>query len=159
MLWQRQVETVAETARVASALAGVLIASDLVALQGDLGAGKTTFARHFIAARARRAGLPIPEVPSPTFTLVQVYDFPDAPVWHFDLYRIEQPDEVLELGFEEAMASAVTLVEWPDRLGPHLPARRVEVHLDFGEREASRSIKIFAQDSGFPGLNAALANA
>ncbi len=104
----------AATEVLAVRLAAVLRPGDLIALGGDLGAGKTTLARALIRAAA---GAEI-EVPSPTFTLVQVYDLPIGAVWHFDLYRLSGPDEVIELGWDEARAEGVALVEWPDRLGP-----------------------------------------
>lgn len=120
----------------------------MVALVGDLGAGKTTFARALIAAFAAEAGEVPPEVPSPTFTLVQIYEFPRAALWHFDLYRIERPDDALELGIEEALTDCIALIEWPERLGGWLPARRIEVRLDFGDRLAggddARRIEILA---------------
>ncbi|WP_035669598.1 tRNA (adenosine(37)-N6)-threonylcarbamoyltransferase complex ATPase subunit type 1 TsaE, partial [Azospirillum brasilense] len=77
---------------------------------------------------------------SPTFTLVQTYDTDIGPVWHFDLYRLSGPDEVTELGWDEARAEAVLLVEWPDRLGPLLPADRLDVTMSFAgptERRAT----------------------
>jgi tRNA threonylcarbamoyladenosine biosynthesis protein TsaE len=118
----------------------------VVALAGDLGAGKTTFARALIAAFAAEAGQPPPEVPSPTFTLVQTYDFPRATLWHFDLYRIERPEDALELGIEEAFADGITLIEWPERLGPLLPGRRIEVRLAFGGAPDTRRVALFAPD-------------
>lgn len=117
----------AATARLASRLATVLLPGDLVALRGDLGAGKTALCRALI----RSVTDPEAEVPSPTFTLVQSYDTDIGPLWHFDLYRLSGPDEVLELGWEEARAEAVSLVEWPDRLGPLLPADRLEVAMGY----------------------------
>jgi tRNA threonylcarbamoyladenosine biosynthesis protein TsaE len=116
----------------------------VVALAGDLGAGKTTFARALIAAFAAEAGQAPPEVPSPTFTLVQIYEFPRAALWHFDLYRIERPDDALELGIEEALTEGIALVEWPERLGPLLPVRRIEVRLAFGAALDMRRIEISA---------------
>lgn len=117
---------------------------DVVTLEGDLGAGKTTFVRALIAAFAADAGQPPPEVPSPTFTLVQTYDFPRATLWHFDLYRIERPDDALELGIEEAFAEGIALIEWPERLGPLLPARRIAVRIAFGAAPDSRRFEISA---------------
>ena len=126
----------AATAALARGLAARARGGDVIALWGDLGAGKSVFARAFINARP---GAP-EEVPSPTFTLVQVYERGPVPVWHFDLYRIERPDEILELGFEEALAEAIVLVEWPDRLGPLLPAERLDLRLDFaGDADARKA--------------------
>ena len=113
------------TERLAAALAPHLRPGDVVALGGDLGAGKTTLARALIRALT---GDPEEEVPSPTFTLVQSYDTPAGSLWHFDLYRLSGPDEMLELGWDEA-AAAIVLVEWPDRLGPLLPPGRLELTL------------------------------
>lgn len=112
------------TAALARRLAPNLRPGDLVALGGDLGAGKTAFARALIRALT----YPDEEVPSPTFTLVQTYDGAGGAVWHFDLYRLHGPDEVVELGWEEAR-DAICLVEWPDRLGPLLPADRLDLQL------------------------------
>jgi len=117
----------AATARLARRLAGLSRPGDVIALWGDLGAGKTSFARAFILALAGRPE----EVPSPTFTLVQIYPAPVAPVWHFDLYRVTDPGELDELGLDEALAGGIVLIEWPDRLGSRLPADRLDVRLDF----------------------------
>lgn len=99
-------------------LAALLRPGDLVALEGDLGAGKSELARAVIRARAGAAI----EVPSPTFTLVQGYDLPGLRVTHADLYRLGAAEEVLELGLDEALATGALLVEWPERAGPLLPA-------------------------------------
>jgi tRNA threonylcarbamoyladenosine biosynthesis protein TsaE len=89
----------AATAALAARLAALLRPGDIVLLAGDLGAGKSFLARALIRAAA---GEPELEVPSPTFTLVQSYDLPAGELWHFDLYRLAAPDEVLELGWDEA---------------------------------------------------------
>lgn len=93
-----------------------LRAGDCLLLEGPIGAGKSHFARALIQARLGRAE----DVPSPTFTLVQTYQA-DVELWHADLYRLGHPDEVLELGLEGAFDTAICLVEWPDRLGRHVP--------------------------------------
>ena len=139
----------AATEALAARLAAVLQPGDVVALGGDLGAGKTTFARALIRAAA---GAEV-EVPSPTFTLVQTYDLPMGPIWHFDLYRLTGPDEVIELGWDEARADGIVLVEWPDRLGPLLPAERLEIGLSFGAKPGTRTARI----SGSPGWAGRLA--
>jgi tRNA threonylcarbamoyl adenosine modification protein YjeE len=134
------------TAALAGTLARALVPGDVVALEGDLGAGKTTFARALIAAFAAEADQAPPEVPSPTFTLVQTYDFPRATIWHFDLYRIDRPEDALELGIEEAFAEGIALIEWPERLGPLLPAHRIDVRIGFGGTPDARRIEIAAPD-------------
>ncbi|MDE1148933.1 MAG: tRNA (adenosine(37)-N6)-threonylcarbamoyltransferase complex ATPase subunit type 1 TsaE [Azospirillaceae bacterium] len=115
----------AATAALAARLGHLLAPGDVVALGGDLGAGKSAFARFLI----RSLGDADEEVPSPTFTLVQTYDLPGFPLWHFDLYRLTEPDEVLELGWEEVRHGGVALVEWPVRLGYLLPTERLDVEL------------------------------
>ena len=106
------------TERLGATLAERLRVGDVVGLKGDLGAGKTTLARAIIRAAA---GDPELIVPSPTFTLVEVYETPRGAFWHFDLYRLEAADQVYELGWEEALAEGIVLVEWPERLGKLLP--------------------------------------
>ena len=102
----------AATHDLAGRIAGLARPGDAILLEGGLGSGKTSFARGFL----RALGI-AEEVPSPTFTLLQVYDTANGPVWHFDLYRLKRPDEALELGLEEGRAEAILLIEWPERLG------------------------------------------
>ncbi len=108
-------------------LALALKPGDCVALSGDLGAGKSTFARALIRAMADDADL---DVPSPTFTLVQSYEDLRIPVAHFDLYRLGDPSELDELGFDEALASGICLVEWPEMAGELLPSDRIVMKLE-----------------------------
>lgn len=105
-------------------LAALCRPGDVIALAGDLGAGKTTVARALIRALTG----PETDVPSPTFTLVQTYETDSFDIWHIDAYRLEDPEEARELGLEETV-DGLCLIEWPDKLGPHLPARRLEVRL------------------------------
>jgi tRNA threonylcarbamoyladenosine biosynthesis protein TsaE len=115
----------AQLAALAASLADVVRAGDVIALSGDLGAGKTSFARGLIAALGWRG-----EVPSPTYTLVQNYDPPDVrvPVWHVDLYRLAGPDDADALGLFETDAALV--IEWPERLGGRLPAEALRLHIE-----------------------------
>ena len=110
----------AATAALAARLADAIRPRDLIALSGPLGAGKTFLARALI----RRLAGAETEVPSPTFTLVQSYDSAAGTLWHFDLYRLRDPDEIWELGFEDALIDGILLIEWPERLAGLLPARR-----------------------------------
>ena len=117
----------AATGRLAGRVAALARPGEAVLLSGPLGAGKSAFARAFVRAWL---GEPAAEVPSPTFTLVQPYDGPRGTVWHCDLYRLGDPDELAELGIEQGLAEAVLLVEWPDRLGPWVPVDRLELALE-----------------------------
>jgi tRNA threonylcarbamoyladenosine biosynthesis protein TsaE len=109
---------------------------DVVALMGDLGAGKTTLARALI----RHLSGPDTEAPSPTFTLVQTYETPRLAVWHFDLYRLNDASEARELGLEEAV-DGIALIEWPERLGRDLPVARLEVRLSYaGQARIARLV-------------------
>ena len=114
----------AQMTAIAAALAAVLRPGDVIALAGELGAGKTTFARGLIAALGWRG-----EVPSPTYTLVQGYEPPDVrvPVWHVDLYRLADPDDADALGLFETDAALV--IEWPERLGDRLPEDALRLHI------------------------------
>ncbi|MER8806746.1 tRNA (adenosine(37)-N6)-threonylcarbamoyltransferase complex ATPase subunit type 1 TsaE [Mesorhizobium australicum] len=124
-----------QTERLGEDLALALRAGDVLALKGDLGAGKSTLARALIRALADDAGL---EVPSPTFTLVQSYDT-RVPVHHFDLYRLTSAAELDELGFEEALAQGAALIEWPERADGYLPKATVLIELvQHGEGRLAR---------------------
>ncbi|MCO5081879.1 MAG: tRNA (adenosine(37)-N6)-threonylcarbamoyltransferase complex ATPase subunit type 1 TsaE [Rhizobiaceae bacterium] len=122
---ERFLASEAATAQLGEDLAQALKAGDVVALHGDLGAGKTTLARALIRAVADDAEL---DVPSPTFTLVQAYEG-RLPIHHFDLYRTASPDELLELGLDEALETGAALIEWPERAGDLLPAETIHVTL------------------------------
>lgn len=112
------------TARLGAWLSARLGAGDCVLLSGPIGAGKSHLARAFIRARLGR----MEDVPSPTFTLVQTY-LADIDIWHADLYRLSHPDEVIELGLEDAFSHSICLIEWPDRLGDLIPKDAIWVDL------------------------------
>lgn len=125
MRWMRELDE-AGTARLAELIALKIRLGDTVALYGDLGAGKTTLARALIGALL---GETAPEVPSPTFALLQTYATPRLTVSHFDFYRLSGADEARELGFEEALQTGAVIVEWPERAASLLPDDRIEVVL------------------------------
>ena len=120
------------TAQAGAELAAQARAGDVITLSGPLGVGKTALARGFLAALGH-AG----EVPSPSFAIVQPYDDVDPSVWHVDLYRIEQPSELEELGLDSA-ADAVLLVEWPERAGDNAWPDALRLNFDFAEDGARR---------------------
>ena len=130
----------AATVALAGRLAPLLRTGDLVALRGGLGAGKTAFARALIRALTS----PDEDVPSATFTLVQSYDAAGFRIFHFDLYRIVHPDELIEIGWDEALADGVVLAEWPERAGVLLPSRRLDIALAFGGNASTRRAAITA---------------
>lgn len=131
----------AATEALARHLAPLLRAGDLLLLAGDIGAGKTHFARALILARLAHAGAAPEDVPSPTFTLVQCYQAGDLEIWHADLYRLGASDEIVELGLEAAFETALCLIEWPERLGPLVPPEALHLRLEPTEGGAARSLR------------------
>lgn len=135
------------TCRLAQALAPRLRAGDVLLLEGDVGAGKTHFARCLIQAL-----LPVPEdVPSPTYTLVQTYPGPGTEIWHADLYRLGHIDEIEELGLSEAFGQAICLVEWPDRLGDLAPEQALTLTLTPRDRPDHRRLDLHWTDPAWTG--------
>jgi tRNA threonylcarbamoyl adenosine modification protein YjeE len=134
----------AATERLAALIAGEARPGDAILLSGDLGAGKTHFARAFINTLASAPE----EVPSPTFTLVQEYagvvQGQSVAIWHFDLYRLKSPDETLELGLDEALGEAIVLVEWPDRMGSLTPREHLDLRLEIAADGSTRNASLRA---------------
>lgn len=126
------------TKNLAARIARCLRIGDVAALRGPLGVGKTTLARHVIQA----LGWTESEIPSPTFTLAQLYDLPEFTLWHFDLYRLDKPEDAFELGIEDAFATGVSLIEWPERLGDYLPTGRLDITLSFKTDDDARQVDL-----------------
>ncbi len=139
----------AETAAFGAKLATALRAGDVVRLEGPLGAGKSTLARGLI-----RAASGARDVPSPTFTLVETYETDDAAIWHFDLFRLEDRDEVWELGLEDALETGVALIEWPQRIEGMLPNEALRLVLSVKEGNV-RQLHIIAPERWTPALREA----
>lgn len=145
-----------ETTRLSQWLGARLGAGDTVLLEGPIGAGKSHLCRGII--QSRLAALSRAEdVPSPTFTLVQVYDAGPVEIWHADLYRLSGPEEVLELGLDEAFGTAICLVEWPERLGDARPGGALTLTLAPGGGEAEREASFSASAARWEPVLAALA--
>jgi len=140
---QINLSTLDATKDLAVRIAKCLRVGDIVALKGPLGAGKTTLARYIIQG----LGWTESEIPSPTFTLAQEYDFLNFTLWHFDMYRLETPEDAFELGVEEAFATGVSLIEWPERLGGCLPLQRLDVTLSFRNDAGVRQVELSAESA------------
>ncbi len=124
-----------EVADIGATMAAVLRPGDVIGLSGSLGAGKTTLARAILAALGLTG-----EAPSPSFAIVQPYGPPEVamPLLHVDLYRIDRPADIVELGLDEARSDHVLLIEWPERLGSFSPPDMLSIHIDFAGEDARR---------------------
>lgn len=144
-----ELNDLAATEALARRIAELARPGDVIALSGGLGTGKTCFARAFIRARLGNTEL---DVPSPTFTLVQHYDGA-VPIAHFDLYRIEDPSEVHELGLDDALEAGITLIEWPECVAEALPKERLTITLAMTPESGWRRVTL----AGWPSRLAAIA--
>lgn len=134
-----------DTAALAGRIVPLLRRGDLLCLHGNLGTGKSVFCRALIR---KLCNAPALTVPSPTYTLVQGYDAPGAPVYHFDLYRLEEPEEIYELGWEDALYEGISLIEWPERLGGLVPAERLDIVLEGNEAAGKKERFIRLEPQG-----------
>ncbi len=150
-----QLASLQHTYQVAHGLADWLVQANpenfLICLYGDLGAGKSEFSRHLIRLCCGDMDM---EVPSPTFTLVQQYAAERATqigwqeIWHMDLYRLEDPEEVWALGLEQGLASGICMIEWPERIADFLPQNRLDIQLEhIQDKQDARYLTLSAQDS------------
>lgn len=129
-------DTPSATTEIASRIGACLIAGDTLLLHGDIGAGKSYFARALIQSLQDRPE----DVPSPTFTLVQTYETQLGEVWHADLYRLSDPGEAEELGLTDAFSSAICLIEWPDRLASLAPKGALSLHFQYTDNDTQRDL-------------------
>lgn len=129
-----------DTVRLGQKLSSIAKKGDVFALYGTLGMGKSVFSRAFVKSLTSAN-----EVPSPTFTLVQVYEAKDFDIYHFDLYRLKSPEEIFEIGMEEALYDGVCLIEWPQKMQGYLPKNIFR--LEITPYEQGRKIKIETTDA------------
>ena len=122
--------TAADTTACAMQLASKVGAGDCILLEGRLGSGKTHFARALIQEKMAEADQR-EHVPSPTYTLVQTYQVGELEIWHADLFRLSSPDELVELGLDEAFGNSLVIVEWPDRMGDMAPTNALCIRFEF----------------------------
>ncbi len=127
----------AETIEIATNFAQNVSPGTVVALYGTLGAGKSAFCRGFIQSLCQQ----VEDVPSPTFTLLQTYEAPNFEIYHFDMYRLKQPEEAYELGIEDAFLDGVSLIEWPEKIGYLLPKNAIRITIEINA-DQSRLITI-----------------
>jgi len=127
-----------------ASLAPLLSPGDVVRLEGPLGAGKTVFARGLIRALTSAEE----DVPSPTFALVQIYDTTKGPLWHMDLYRLEDEVDILDLGFEEAQDDAICLIEWPQKAESYIPEGALTVRVEVDTDDPARRNVTFTAAAG-----------
>lgn len=139
-------KTEAETQRFGAQLAKALKSGDVVCFEGPLGAGKSTLARGLIQTLSGAR-----DIPSPTFTLVETYEVQTGDIWHFDLYRLEKQSDVWELGFEDALESGISLIEWPDKIEGIIPADALRLSIEV-QPEAERRLHLIAPDRWMPAL-------
>jgi len=132
-----------QTTALGTAMAPHLGPGDVILLEGPIGAGKSHFARAVIRARLRTDGL-VEDIPSPTFTLVQTYQAGALEIWHSDLYRLSDLNEVAELGLLDAFQSALCLVEWPDRLAVEAPDSALTIRFDLADDPDKRILHFSA---------------
>lgn len=129
-----------DTVRLGQKISSIAKKGDVFALYGTLGMGKSVFSRAFVKSLTSAN-----EVPSPTFTLVQVYEAKDFDIYHFDLYRLKTPEEIFEIGMEEALYEGVCLIEWPEKMQGYLPKNIFR--LEITPYEQGRKIKIETTDA------------
>jgi len=140
------------TVALAQGLAPLLHAGDTLLLYGEIGAGKSHFARSVIRHRLDAAGIFGEDIPSPTFTLVQTYSDGKTEIWHADLYRLAGPEDIEELGLLDAFSNSICLIEWPEVLGNLAPRDALKFHITDGPDENTRNITISSQSDRWKGV-------
>ena len=138
LVFRLELPDLAATEHLGALLADELAVGDVISLSGPLGAGKSALARAIILSASPNET----DIPSPTFSLVQTYELADkTPLWHLDLYRIESPEDAMQLGLDDAFVDAVCLIEWPDRIKKCLPNNTLSIHLNLANGDKSYGVR------------------
>ena len=142
--------TIQQTVSISRALAELVRPGDTLLLFGDIGSGKTFLSRTLIQKMMQSQGIALEDVPSPTFTILQIYDTISPTVWHLDLYRISNSEEIIDLDLEKALENNVCLIEWPENMGLYVPKRNLSITLEetLGACD-SRTITLEFNDAGW----------
>ena len=133
-----KIKSLEELNNIAKDIAKISTIGDVITLEGDLGVGKTAFAKFFINAALEKNE----EVISPTFNIVQTYSNQKLEIWHYDLYRLKSNEELLELALDDALSNGITLIEWPDFAKDYLPEDKLSILFEHGDSDNKRIITI-----------------
>ena len=152
-----------QTKAISEAFSELVRAGDTLLLFGDVGSGKTFFSRLLIQKMMKKQGAKLEDIPSPTFAIIQVYDTLLPSVWHLDLYRLSNSEEIIDLDLENALEKGVCLIEWPEKMGAYAPQRNISITLEQTEGAYDlRNISLEFNGSGWDyittGLTRSLVN-
>jgi tRNA threonylcarbamoyladenosine biosynthesis protein TsaE len=135
---QINIDSLASLKTLAGKIASLANIGDIILLKGELGSGKTSFAKYFINSISKHDQ----NVTSPTFNILQIYDCENFSAWHYDFYRIETEEEIVNLGLDDAFSNGVSIIEWPEKIRSFLPQASLEIHFSFTEKHNSRLLTI-----------------
>ncbi len=131
-----KINSVKSMSFLAKSIASHSTVGDIICLKGNLGVGKTTFARYFISSIANKKE----NVVSPTFNLLIVYPYANYTVWHYDLFRIKDKEEIWDIGFQDAVKEGITLIEWPENMGSYIPNNRLDLNISLNPNESEERL-------------------
>jgi tRNA threonylcarbamoyladenosine biosynthesis protein TsaE len=135
---QINIDSLVDLKNISVKIAALANVGDIIFLRGELGSGKTSFAKYFINSISNHDQ----NVTSPTFNILQIYDCENFSAWHYDFYRIETEEEIVNLGLDDAFANGVSIIEWPEKIQSFLPQASLEIHFSFTEKHNSRLLTI-----------------
>ena len=137
-----ELNSIVDTKKISKKISEIIKEGDIIFLYGEIGVGKTTFVRYLINYLEERNGTEKSEILSPTFNIVYNYDIGEVKILHYDLYRLKNYNDILELGMFETYEKHIKLIEWPELIEPK-PKDRIEIKFNYLEKKDSRAVKIF----------------